>query len=85
MLRVEDLVMPELSKRSTIYFEPDVHQALKVKAASTHQTVSEFVNEAVRAALREDLDDLTAYEDRVAEPTISYEALLKDLKAHGKL
>jgi hypothetical protein len=42
------------------------------------------VNDAVRFALRED-EDLAAFEDRVAEPTMSYEALLKDLKAHGKL
>jgi hypothetical protein len=35
--------------------------------------------------LREDADDLAAFEDRAAEPEISYEALLKDLKKHGKL
>ena len=46
--------MSELSKRSTVYFEANVHQALRVKAATTHQSVSELVNEAVRLALRED-------------------------------
>ncbi len=77
--------MSELSKRSTIYFAPEIHHALRLKAANTHQSVSEVVNEAVRLALREDQEDLAAFEDRVAEPTMSYEALLKDLKAHGKL
>jgi len=77
--------MSSLSKRSTIYFEPDLHRALRLKAASTSRSVSEIVNEALRAALREDEEDLSAFEQRVAEPTISYEALLKDLKAHGKL
>ena len=77
--------MAELSKRSTVYFEPEIHHALRVKAANTHQSVSEVVNEAVRLALREDEEDLSAFEERADEPTLSYEALLKDLKAHGKL
>ena len=77
--------MSETSKRSTIYFEPAIHHALRVKAANTNQSVSEVVNEAVRLALREDAEDLDAFEERAAEPTLSYEALLKDLKSHGKL
>ncbi len=77
--------MSEVSKRSTIYFEPEIHHALRIKAANSHQTVSEIVNEAVRLALREDSEDLSAFEERSDEPTLSYEALLKDLKSHGKL
>ena len=77
--------MSELSKRSTVYFEPEIHHALRVKAATTHQSVSEFVNEAVRMALREDHEDLAAFEQRSREPTLSYEELLGDLKSHGKL
>lgn len=75
----------ETSKRATVYFEPALHKAIRLKAAHTHQSVSDIVNDAVRLALREDQEDLAAFEDRVAEPVISYEALLKDLKAHGKL
>ena len=77
--------MPELSKRSTIYFEPEIHQALKIKAASTHQSISEVVNEAIRLALQEDHEDLSAFTQRADETTMSYEALLADLKSHGKL
>ena len=77
--------MGELSKRSTIYFDADIHQALRVKAATTHQSISEVVNEAVRLALRDDQEDLTTVAQRVGEETVSYEALLDDLKAHGKL
>jgi hypothetical protein len=72
-------------KRATIYFEPALHRAVRLKAAHTNRTVSDIVNDAVRWSLREDQEDLQAFEDRVAEPTISYEALLKDLKANGKL
>lgn len=75
----------EAAKRATIYFEPALHRAIRLKAAHTHRSISELVNDAVRAALRDDQEDLEAFEDRVAEPTISYEALLKELKANGKL
>lgn len=75
----------ETSKRATVYFEPALHKAICLKAAHTHQSVSDIVNDAVRLALGEDQEDLAAFEDRVTQPVISYEALLKDLKAHGKL
>jgi plasmid stability protein len=77
--------MSDLSKRSTIYFDPDLHRALRIKAAVTHRSVSEIVNDALRLALREDQEDLAAFDERVAEPTITYEELLDDLKANGKL
>ncbi|MDQ7050637.1 MAG: hypothetical protein Q9M92_14330 [Enterobacterales bacterium] len=77
--------MSELSKRSTVYFESEIHQALRIKAATSHQSVSELVNEAVRVALSEDLEDLKAFSQRVNEPTFSYEELLEDLKSHGKI
>jgi plasmid stability protein len=77
--------MNEPSKRSTVYFDPDLHRALRLKAASTHRSVSELVNDAVRHALAEDQEDLAAFEERAAEPTVTYEALLNDLKAHGKI
>ena len=63
--------MSELSKRSTVYFEADIHQALRIKAATAHQSVSEVVNEAVRVALREDQEDLHAFSQRVEEPSMS--------------
>ena len=77
--------MNDPSKRSTVYFEPEVHQALRLKAAYTHRSVSDLVNEAVRNLLKEDHDDLAAFADRVSEPTMTYEELLDDLKAHGKI
>lgn len=73
------------AQRATVYFDADLHKALRLKAADTRRSISEIVNDAVRQSLREDQEDLAAVDDRVAEPTISYEALLKDLKANGKL
>jgi len=77
--------MHETSKRSTIYFEPELHQALRLKAVSTHQSVSQLVNEAVRYLLQEDQADLAAFTEREAETTISYEEFLAELKADGTI
>ncbi len=77
--------MSNLSKRSTIYFDPTIHQALKIKAASSHLSVSEIVDEAIRIQLAEDQEDLAIFDERIEEPEMSYEALLKDLKKHGKI
>ena len=77
--------MAGLTKRSTIYFDPDIHKALKLKAASSDVSISELMDEAARILLLEDQEDLQAVEDRINEPTITYETLLKDLKKHGKI
>ena len=77
--------MSNLSKRSTVYFEPAIHQALKVKAASLQLSVSELVDDAVRLLMSEDQEDLAAFSDRDSEKEISYESLLNDLKKHGKI
>ncbi|CAD7855245.1 MAG: hypothetical protein [Olavius algarvensis Gamma 1 endosymbiont] len=77
--------MNRVSKRSTVYFDADLHAALCLKAAHGNRSLSGLVNDAVRAALAEDQEDLAAFDDRVAEPTLSYGELLDDLKAHGKL
>lgn len=77
--------MSNLSKRSTIYFDPSIHQALKVKSVTSSRSVSELVDEALRQLMNEDQEDLEAYAQRKDEPDISYEELLNDLKQHGKI
>jgi len=77
--------MSNLSKRSTVYFEPQIHQALKIRAASTEVSVSEIIDEAVRLLMKEDQEDLNAISNRVAEEEMSYEALLDDLKKNEKI
>ena len=74
-----------MTRRSTVYFEAEIHKALRMKAATTERSISDLVNDAVRQALREDQEDLASYDERVAEPTITYQALLDDLKTHGKI
>ena len=79
------MIMSNLSKRSTVYFEPSIHQALKMKAASSDVSISEIVDEAVRLLISEDQQDLQAIAERVNEPEISYERMINDLKADGKI
>ncbi|MGD9851150.1 MAG: CopG family transcriptional regulator [Nitrospirales bacterium] len=77
--------MGTTSKRSTVYFDENLHAALRIKAAHTNRSVSDIVNDAVRLALAEDQEDLAAFQERASEPTLSYEELLNDLKAHGQI
>ena len=73
------------SKRSTVYIEEDLHRALRLKAAETDRSISDLVNDALRASLAEDHDDLSALADRVAEPSVTFEAVVRKLKRDGKI
>lgn len=72
-------------KRSTIYLDSDLHKALRLKAVETSRSVSELVNNAVREALAEDAEDIAAFEERVREPLISYDEMVKRLKKNGRI
>ena len=73
------------ARRSTIYLEPELHRALRLKAAATECSISELVNDAVRAALAEDAEDLQAIEDAEGQPLMALEDFVGYLKASGKL
>jgi len=77
--------MSTLNKRATIYLDPEIHRALKIKAAATSRSISELVDDAVRHELAEDEEDFRAFQERAGEPTVSFEKVLKDLKINGKL
>ena len=72
-------------KRATIYLEPNLHKALRVKAAETDRTISEIVNRAVQLSLAEDAEDLAAFHERAHEPNLPFERVLKDLSRRGLL
>jgi hypothetical protein len=73
-------IMATATKRATIYFNPDLHKALRLKAVETSRSVSELVNEAVRESLAEDVEDLAAFRERAGEPLISYDEMVKRLR-----
>ena len=72
-------------KRSTVYFDPDLYKALKIKAAQYEKSLSELINQAVRWSLVEDAEDLAAFEERKSEPNLDFEKVLKDLRSRGKI
>ncbi|MCI5218299.1 MAG: CopG family transcriptional regulator [Candidatus Electrothrix sp. LOE2] len=77
--------MPTLTKRSTIYFDPALHNILKIKAVESSRSISELVNEAILHEFSEDAEDLEDFKKRASEPSMSFEDLLKELKADGKI
>ena len=79
------LPMNNTQKRSTVYFDPVIHRALRLKAAETDRSISEIVNEAVRLSLAEDAEDLAAFKERAREPNLAFEDVLKDLKRSGTI
>jgi len=72
-------------KRTTVYFEEDLHKALKMKSAEVSSPVSDLVNDAVRSALLEDAEDLEAFKARENEPVMDFESFVASLKDNGKL
>jgi len=77
--------MRSLQKRATVYFDSELHRALRIKAVETDQPISKIINDVVRRSLAEDAEDLTAFDERAKEPNLSFEAVVKDLRKRGKL
>ncbi len=77
--------METITKRTTVYLDKELHQALRMKAAVTDRSMSDLINEMIRERLAEDAEDLKAFRDRADEPVISYESLIQELQTHGKL
>jgi len=73
------------TKRTTIYLDSDLHQALRIKAAETEHSMSELVEEAIKFSLAEDSVDLAAFDERKDEPSLAFEDVLKKLRKNGKI
>jgi plasmid stability protein len=72
-------------KRATVYFDADIHRALRLRAAASDKSISDRVNEAVKLTLAEDAEDLAAFSERKREPNLDFEQFVKALKRRGKL
>lgn len=70
-------------KRATVYFDPEVHKALRLRAAASDQSISEMVNDAVRASLAEDATDLAVFEKRKRERSVSFDSFVQGMKRRG--
>jgi hypothetical protein len=74
-----------VTKRATVYFDADLHRAVRLKAVESEKSVSDLVNAALRQSLAEDADDLAAFRHRAREPNLDFETVVKDLRRRGKL
>lgn len=74
-----------LPKRTTVYFESEIHRALRLKAVATDRSISDMVNEAVKLALAEDAEDLAAFEGRAHERGVDFESVVRSLRRRGKI
>lgn len=77
--------MKTILKRSTVYLDPQIHRALKVKSAHSSKTMSQLINDAIKYSLAEDYEDLAAFEERLNEPNLDFESVLKELQSSGKI
>ena len=77
--------MTSTQKRATVYLDPEIHRALRLKAAETDRTMSDLVNEAIQLALAEDAEDLAAFDQRSTEPNLPFEDVVKELRKRGKI
>jgi hypothetical protein len=73
------------AKRATIYLDPVLHKALKLKAVETSRSISDLVNSAVREALAEDAEDLAAFDERAGEVLVRYDEMVRRLKKDGRI
>jgi hypothetical protein len=71
--------------KATLYLEDPVHQSLRLKSAETRQSMSELVNDALKASLQEDLEDIKSWRERKDEETCGYEGFVELLKKDGVL
>ena len=77
--------MPQLSQRSTVYFDPQMHKALRLKSAQENRSISDIVNEAVALLASEDAQDIADFDARSGEPSIDYASFVSALRDDGVL
>jgi len=75
----------DTQKRATVYFEADVHRALRLKAAASDRSISDMVNDAVKATLAEDAKDLAAFSERKNDKSLSFDTFVQGLKRRGRI
>jgi hypothetical protein len=68
-----------------VYFDADVHQALRLKAAAADRSISDVVNQAVKMVLAEDAEDLAAFDQRKPERSASFELFVRALRQRGRI
>ena len=75
----------DTQKRATVYFEADVHRALRLRAAASDRSISDMVNDAVKVILAEDAEDFAAFSERKSDKSLSFDTFVQGLKRRGRI
>jgi len=71
---------PPRYTRATVYFVPDLHEALRLRAAKSGVSVSQLVNEVLRESLSDDAADLEAFLLQQEQRNVSFEQFMCELR-----
>jgi hypothetical protein len=58
------------AKRTTVYLEPILHKALRLKAVAVSKSVSDLINDAVRESLKKDRRNYNQIMEIMSKPTL---------------
>lgn len=73
------------AKPATVQIDAALYRQLQLKAAETGQSISDLVNDAVRAAFAEDAYDVDTFAARVVEADFPFEDAVRNLQLRGAL
>ena len=75
--------MPKLTKKTTVCFEPQMREYLRIKAAEESRSISDIIHEALGLLASEDAEDVADFDARIGEPNIGHDEFVQSLKADG--
>lgn len=73
----------DVCMRTTINLNDKLYRALKLRAASSDETMSSVVEDALAHQMLEDLDDIEEAQRREHESTYSFDELVAEFKKEG--
>ena len=72
-------------KASTIYLQPEIHKALKLKSVIRECSISDLAEEIIRASLKEDMEDIKTIKRRKKESAVSLDDFIEILEKDEKI
>jgi len=75
--------MSKLTKKTTVCFEPEMLEYLRIRAAEESSSISDIIHDALKVLFTEDLEYIADFDARIGEPNIGYAEFVQSLKADG--
>ncbi len=71
--------------RTTVTINDKLYRAVKLRIAETDESMSNFIENALKYQVLEDFEDIEDAKKREDEPSLSFDDLVADFKAEGLL